>query len=407
MPTFNYTAKTADGKQVRGATAASNQADAMSNLKRQGFSSISVREKTQLKGLQLIFGPPKPRMQSEDMAVYTRQLSTMISAGIPLLEALEILEEQAEDPGFKLVLGNIVEKVRGGSDFSESLNDYPRLFSRIYVSMIKAGEASGALDMILIRLAEYMESTEELKREIKSAMTYPVISLALIIIIATGLMVFIVPQFEKIFTSLGVQLPLPTKILLGISRFMTEYIHYLAIGAGVFIWVLRRFKRTKRGKRYFDWLSMHMPIFGPLVRKVSIARFARTFSTLIKSGVPILGALEIVAATSGNSILEDAILGARESIKKGETLGEPLARSEVFPVMVTKMISIGERSGALEQLLEKISEFYDQQVKATVKALTSLIEPLLIGVMGAVVGGIVLAIFLPILSIQEAVRKKK
>lgn len=406
MPRFNYIAKAADGKPVRGSTTAATQMDAMVNLKRLGFTSVSLREESRRKGLQLIFGPPKPRVRSEDMAVFTRQLATMISAGIPLLEALEILEEQAEDPGFKLALGDIVDKVRGGSDFSESLSDFPKLFSRIYVSMVKAGEAAGALDTILVRLAEYMEATEELKREIKSAMTYPSISLALILIIATGLMVFIVPQFKRIFDSLGVPLPTPTKILLSVSGFMTKHIGYLAIGVVALLFVLRQYKRTKIGRRHFDWLFMHLPVFGPLVRKVSIARFARTFSTLLKSGVPILGALEIVAATSGNSLLEDAILSARESIRKGETLGEPLARTEVFPLMVTKMISIGERAGALEQLLEKIAEFYDQQVKATVKALTSLIEPILIGIMGAVVGSIVLAIFLPILSIQEAVRKK-
>ncbi|MDQ7780708.1 MAG: type II secretion system F family protein, partial [Planctomycetota bacterium] len=214
------------------------------------------------------------------------------------------------------------------------------------------------------------------------------------------------PQFKKIFDSLGVPLPLPTKVLLGISAFMTNYYWVLAtVAVGLFL-ALRSYKKTKMGRRHFDWFFMKVPVFGPLVRKVCVARFSRTFSTLIKSGVPILGALEIVAATSGNALLEDAIMNSRESIKRGETLGEPLSRTTVFPVMVTKMISIGEKTGALEQLLEKIAEFYDQQVKATVKALTSLIEPMLIGLMGAVVGGIVLAIFLPILSIQEAVRKK-
>ena len=273
--------------------------------------------------------------------------------------------------------------------------------------MIKAGEASGQLDIILIRLAEYLESAQALKREIKSAMTYPVISLTLILLIVVGLMVFIIPQFEKIFKGLGVELPLPTKILMAMSTIMKSY-YWAWVPAiiGLIVGFMAIIK-TNKGEYYYHWLNLRLPVFGDLFRKVAISRFARTFSTLIKSGVPILGALEIVASTSGNRLLENAINTAKENVRKGETLSEPLSRSKIFPPMVTRMIGIGEKSGALEALLEKIAEFYDQQVKAAVEGLTSMIEPLMIGMMGVIVGGIVIAIMMPIFEIQKSIGKKK
>jgi type IV pilus assembly protein PilC len=272
--------------------------------------------------------------------------------------------------------------------------------------MVRAGEAGGQLDAILVRLAEYLEASEALKRDIKSAMTYPVISLSMILLIVVGLMVGIIPKFKAIFDNLGIPLPLPTKILLTVSMVMQKY--FLVVGAIIVVLVvlLILFKRSKRGEYTFHWLILRLPIFGDLFKKVAVSRFSRTFATLIKSGVPILGALEIVAATSGNRIIEGTIIDAREHVRKGETLSEPLSQSGIFPPMVTRMIGIGEKSGALEALLGKISEFYDQQVKATVESLTSMIEPIMIGLMGILVGGIVLAVFLPIFSIQKAVMKK-
>ncbi len=406
MPQYKYAVKTADGKERSGTISAPSRDDATGELRRQGLTVVSMTEQKSRAARSLFGGEPRARVRGEDLAVFTRQLATMISAGIPLVESMEILEEQAEDPGFKLVCGRIIESVRSGTDFSEALSKYPKIFNRIYVSMVKAGEASGALDTILVRLAQYMEASEALRREIKSAMTYPVVSLVLILLIVGGLLVGIVPKFETIFVTLGVDLPAPTKILLAISRFLSGNILYILglIAAAVTSFIL--WKKTPGGEKQWHWILLKVPIFGPLLRKVAISRFARTFATLIQSGVPILGALEIVSVTTGNRIIEEAVTLAKESVKKGETLGEPLGRSGVFPPMVTRMISIGERSGALEQLLEKISEFYDQQVKTTVEALTSLIEPMLIAVMGALVGGIVLSIFLPILKIQEALRRK-
>jgi type IV pilus assembly protein PilC len=357
-----------------------------------------VRRKTGL------FGPPRPRVKTKDIAVMTRQLSTMISSGIPLLESLEILEEQASDPGFRVVLDKVIDRVRAGSDFSNALSEHSRLFTKIYVNMIRAGESSGQLDVILQRLADYMESVEELKREIKSAMTYPVVSLVLILSVTVGLVVGIVPQFEAIFEQLGAkELPAPTQVLLMISKALTDHSLALMSVLAAAAVSLALYIRTGPGRRQWHWVLLHVPVFGPLFRKVAISRFARTFATLIQSGVPMLGALDIVAATAGNVLVEAAVLKAKEAVTRGETLGAPLTATRVFPPMVTRMISIGEKTGALEKLLMKIGEFYDQEVRATVKALTSLIEPLMIAVMGFIVGFIVLAIFLPIIYMQRMV----
>ncbi len=352
-----------------------------------------------------LLGPPKPKVGTEDIAIFTRQLSTMISAGIPLMESLDVLAQQQQDKGFKLVLNQIVEDVRGGEDFSSALEKHPNLFTRIYVNMARAGEASGNLDTVLTRLAEYMESAEQLKREIKSAMTYPVISLFLIVAIAGALMIFIVPKFKTIFDSIGMDLPAITKATLAVSLFLKANIWKILGGAVVGGILFKMYISTDIGEYQWHWVLLHLPIFGPLFQKVSIARFAQTYATLIRSGVPILGALEITAETAGNRIISDAIHDSREEVRQGEHLGPPLEETGVFPIMVTKMISIGEQSGALEQLLEKIAEFYNQQVEATVNQLTDLIEPILISLMGLIVGGIVLAIFMPILNIQSAVQQ--
>lgn len=350
-----------------------------------------------------LFGPPAPRVDTEDIAIFTRQLSTMIGAGVPLLEALEILQEQQQDRGFSRVLAEIVEDVRSGQDFSDALEPHDDLFNKIFRSMAEAGEASGNLDTILERLAQFLERAEELKRQIKSAMTYPIVSLCMIIGITICLMVFIVPQFKEIFHSLGVELPFLTQVVLSISDFMRNQWMILFGGIGVLITAFILYTRTDFGKRHWHRFLLIVPVFGPLFQKVSIARFSQTYSTLIKSGVPILEALDITASTTGNVIIEDAIMEAKDEVRQGERLGEPLAETGEFPMMVTRMISIGEKAGALEVLLDKIAQFYNQQVEATVEQLTSLIEPILISFMGTIVGGIVIAIFLPIIKITQAV----
>jgi type IV pilus assembly protein PilC len=377
MPTFKYAAKTADGKTISGTMVAAAPAEVVGELRRKALVVLDVEETNRAAQASAAAGPrvaSKPgRAKKDELVIFTRQLSTMISAGIPLLESLEVLSQQVDNPGFAKTLRLVVDDVRGGADFSSSLSRHPRVFVPIYCSMVRAGEVSGQLDEILVRLAEYQEASAKLKGEIKAAMTYPIISLVMVLGITMFLMIGIVPQFRPIFDSLQIDLPKLTAV----------------------------FKRTEAGGYSVDWFFLKMPVFGPLFRKVALSRFSRTFSTLLRSGVPILGALEIVADTSGNRIISRAVLAARDSVRNGNTLTEPLEKSPVFPPMVTRMISIGEKSGSLEQLLEKISVFYDEQVGAAVKSLTSMIEPLLIGLMGGLVGTIVFAVFLPIFEIQK------
>lgn len=411
MAQYSYVAQTSAGKRVVKKMKAGSRDEVEAKLRRGGMKVVSINEeKGGAKGggfwsMQLGGGSPAPKVSGEMLVVFTRQFSTMIGAGIPVLECLDILEEQAEDPGFKQCLQQIVEDVRGGNDLSQALGKHPKVFERIYVNMIKAGEASGQLDTILLRLAGYMEATEKLRREIKGAMTYPVISLTMILGITTFLLIFIIPRFKIIFATLGVKLPWITRFILGISAALTHNygkIFIILVGTILF---LRWWKKTDSGNYIWDKMMLKLPVFGPLLQKVALSRFAKTFATLLRSGVPVLGALEIVSSTAGNRIVEEAVNNARESIRQGETLAGPLGESWVFPPMVVRMISVGERSGALEQLLEKISEFYDEQVSAMVDSLTSLIEPLMIGVMGVIVGGIVLSVFLPIFKMQEALTR--
>ena len=403
MAVFTYEARGTDGKKIDGSLKAADRNAAIDQIKKKNLTVVQITEDTGLAAKRNIFGrAPRAKVKTKDICILTRQLSTMISAGIPLLESLEILCEQASDPGFRRVMDRIIERVRSGTDFSTALGEHPKIFSNIFVNMIKAGEVSGNLDVILTRLAEYLEAIEEIKREVKSAMVYPTVSLVMILSITAGLVVGIVPKFKVIFDQLGMtELPWITQFLLDISMFLQNqwWLAMLLIGGAITGFVMG--KRTKKGEKLWHKFLLNMPVFGQLVRKVAISRFARTFSTLIQSGVPMLGALDIVAGTAGNVIIEEAVLKAKDAVSRGETLGEPLAATKVFPPMVTRMIAIGEKTGALEKLLAKISEFYDSEVKAAVKALTSLIEPLMIGIMGLLVGGIVLAIFMPIIELQK------
>ncbi len=410
---FQYKAKNAKGKAVSGTITAESENDAVGQLRRQGLVVIgisgggrgmaSTRKSSNSSGKSSFFSlslssanPRNARLKTADMVVFTRQFSTMISAGIPVVESLEILEEQAANPGFKAVLEQIVSDLRTGKDLSQAFERHPRLFPKIYVNMLKAGEASGQLDVVLSRLAGYQEAASALKQKIKSAMTYPVVSLAMIFGITGFLLVFIIPKFKDMFESMKVELPGITKALLVISETIrSNALVTAAIAVSVFI-AFFLYKKTERGTLQFHWLLLHMPVFGSLFRKVALSRFTRTFGTLIQSGVPILGALDIVSETSGNMIISRAIKKASDGVRQGDSLGGPLAQTKVFPPMVTRMISVGERTGALEALLEKIAEFYDQEVESSVENLTSLIEPLMIGTMGFLVGGMVLAIFLPI-----------
>ncbi len=401
MPKFKFKGKSTAGRTESGILNARTEEEALAELRKRQISNVTIKIDRGTFGV-------KPGASTEDLVIFTRQMATMIGAGIPMMESLEILHTQASNPRFAMVLDRVVEDIRAGSDLSAAMGKYPTVFSNIYLAMIRAGEVSGQIDEILVRLASYMEEAQKLKAEIKSAMTYPVISMVMILGITFFLMTFIVPKFAEMFSQMTdkkgdpLALPMITKVVLGISNFILHQWYVMFAGI-IAIWFgTKAYIKTERGAYHWDWLMLKMPVFGQLMSKVCLSRFAKTFSTLIKSGVPILGALEIVSATSGNRVIMKAVDSARESVREGNTLAEPLGRSPVFPPMVIKMIAIGERSGALESLLEKISIFYDEQVEQSVKALTSLIEPIMIGCMGFIVGTIVLAVFWPIMELQKA-----
>ena len=409
MAMFQYAAKDPSGRTVQGTIQANDKSEAVAHLRGKALVVLSVEpgSKKNKKGRSGtkrakvgggLFGP-KAVCQKAELVIFTRQLATMISAGISLLESIEVLAEQAETAGMKFTCQRVASELRGGSDFSSSLATCPKVFNHLYVSMVRAGEVSGQMDVILARLADYVESTEELKREIKSAMTYPVISLILVLAITAFLMIGVVPSFKDMFAELEAPLPALTKNVLALSEWLQAKGYLVLIGGAGAMLAFSFFKKTGQGRLLVDHATLKVPVFGPLARKVCLARFSRTFATLVRSGVPIMGTLDIVAETAGNQVIANTVRDARESVRNGNMLSEPLNRSKVFPPMVTRMIAIGERSGALETLLEKIAEFYDSQVKAMIKSLTSLIEPMLICFMGGIVGLVILSVFLPLMNL--------
>ncbi|HOV32937.1 MAG TPA: type II secretion system F family protein [Candidatus Hydrogenedens sp.] len=406
MPAFSYVARDSKGSKHRGTINAESRQQAIQQLQLSGlvFDKL-VEEKKNFFGFE--FGGIRgTRVKNADLLVFTRQLSTIVSAGLPLLQGLDILADQTEDPNFARIIDGIAQDVESGETFSDALKKYPKAFPELYVSMIRAGEAGGNLDSVLLQLADYLESSEELKRRIRSAMTYPVVAFSMIILIASGVIIFVVPQFAEIFGSFGRKLPAPTQFLIDLSQALrTPYAWFIIIGSIIGIYTfLRIYKSTEIGRYNLDQLKLRLPVFGDLIRKVSISRFTQTLGTLIKSGVAILQALEIAERTAGNEVFARVIRQAGENVRNGETLSEPLGRSGVFPTMVTRMIAVGEKTGELEAMLRKISDFYDSEVRAKVDGLTSLIEPMLIGVMGLVVGSIIVALFLPILQLSSLVQ---
>jgi type IV pilus assembly protein PilC len=407
MTTFKYAAKGPGGKTVEGTITAADRNEVAAELRKQNLVAMRIEESSaSAAAFKKPGGQPgflgmvkRPSASRTDLVMFTRQLSTMVGSGLALLEALEVLGEQADSVGMKLCCQKLVSEVRSGVDLSSAMETCPKVFDPLFISMVRAGEVSGQMDTILVRLAEYLEASDQLRREIKSAMTYPVISLFLVLGITTFLMLGVVPGFRAVFESLDSDLPAITNFVLNTADFLKAHWAIVFGGLALSVVGLFVFKKTKQGAEMFDKLSLRVPIIGPLVRKIALARFSRTFATLIRSGVPIMATLDIVAETAGNRVVSQTVLDARESVRGGNMLSEPLSRSKVFPPMVVRMISIGERTGSLETLLEKIAEFYDQQVKAAVKSLTSMIEPILISVMGVIVGGVVMAVFLPILDV--------
>jgi len=402
MPTFAYMARGRDGKVKKGVMPANDRQAVIDSLYSQGLTPDrkSIREK----GKSRVKNLTGRRVRTSEILIFTRQLATMVNAGLPLLQCLDILGEQTDDPVFCKIIAAIAASVEGGETFSDALANYPRAFPDLYTSMVRAGEVSGDLDGVLIRLADYLEATAELKRRVRGAMMYPVVSFAIIVLIAAGLILFVVPQFEKIFSDMGAELPTPTKLLIAASNTLRSWKALILVGAIVgCVVVLRLYNQTTSGRYNLDKIKLRIPIFGMLLRKVAISRFTRTLATLIRSGVAILQALEIAERTAGNEVFAKVIRNSGDCVRNGETLAEPLARFGEFPPMVTRMIGVGEKTGALETMLEKVADFYDAEVKALVDNLTSMIEPILLVVMGVVVGGIIIGLFMPIMNLSQIV----
>ncbi|MEK6646649.1 MAG: type II secretion system F family protein [Candidatus Firestonebacteria bacterium] len=408
MPVYHYKAKNPQGAIVNGTLEVANEHELVTKLRAQQL--VVVSSKIQKKGFPLLgFLKKKPKASTKDLSVFSRQFATMINAGLPVLQSLNIIVEQLENPGLKQVIAKIRDDIAGGSTLSDSFAKHPTIFNPLYVYMIKAGESAGILDAILERLSGYLEKADALKRKVKSAMVYPAVVSSIAIAVVFFLLVGVIPTFKDVFSSFGAELPLPTKILLGISEFLTPsksnaifYLIFIGLVISGFI-ALSRFRKTKKGGLMWDGLMLKMPVFGMLLRKVAIARFARTLGTLIKSGVPILEALEIVARTAGNMVIEEAVMKARNSIREGENISTPLKASGIFPPMVSQMISVGEETGAIDEMLIKSADFYDDEVDTAVVGLTAMIEPLLMAFMGATIGAIVVAMFMPMFELGSLV----
>ncbi|MBI4437203.1 MAG: type II secretion system F family protein [Candidatus Omnitrophica bacterium] len=401
MPTYRYTAKDQEGRSITGVSKVGSQTLLIDALRKKDLVIISVTQEKDKKKQIVIRGG----IRLDDIVLFSRQLATMVDSGIPLLQSLDILTEQIENPSFRRIIMKTRNDVETGSSLSGALSKHVRVFSPLYINMVKAGESSGMLDDILDRLATYLEKMNALRRKVKSALIYPAVVVTMAILITTFLMLKVIPTFKGIFETLGGTLPLPTRTLIAVSDFLNRYFLY---GVGVLILLvvaLVLYTRTEKGRLNRDRVLMHLPIFGKLFQKATVARFSRTLSTLVKSGVPILSSLEIVGKSAGNKVIEMALEEARASIREGENIAGPLSKRGVFPPMVIRMIAVGEETGELEKMLSKISDFYEEQVEAAVAGLTSIIEPLIIGFLGVVVGGIVVSMFLPIFKLTELISK--
>ena len=403
MPVYVWEGRTRQGTLKKGTLEATNEAAVMAQLRAQMIAPVTVKGKPKdvMEYLPFLQRGPKIR----DLVIFTRQFATMIDAGLPLVQCLDILGNQQPNPVFRNVLKTVKSDVEQGSTFADALRKHGRVYDELYVNLVQAGEVGGILDTILNRLAVYLEKADALRRKVKGAMVYPVTVLVVAIGVLVLLLVKVIPVFEKMFKDFGGQLPGPTQTVVNLSHFMQAYIVYFLIavvGAGVAFVQARR--RSPSFRFRTDALFLKMPIFGPLLKKVAVARFSRTLSTMISSGVPILDALEIVAKTAGNKVIEAALMKTRSSISEGKTIAEPLGESGIFPGMVVQMVAVGEQTGAMDAMLSKIADFYDDEVDNAVEALTALMEPLMMVFLGGTIGSILIAMYLPIFKIAEAVK---
>ena len=400
MPTYIYAGRTRKGRITKGQLDAADERIARIQLKRRNIDVTKLKQKP--KDLFESVSFLQPKVTSKDIVVFTRQFSTMIDAGLPLVQGLNMLTEQSQNRSFKTILSQVTRDVEGGSTLADALAKHPKVFDSLFVNLVAAGEVGGILDTILQRLAAYIEKTQKLKAQIKGALTYPAVVVAIAIIVIAVIMIFVIPVFQDMFSSFGKALPGPTQLVVNMSDFTKGNIHWIILAIIILAFAFRRYRATVSGRRRVDSVMLRLPIIGELIRKVAVARFTRTLGTMVKSGVPILDALEITARTAGNVIVEEVVMDARSSIAEGQTIAEPLAESIIFPGMVTQMISVGESTGALDAMLEKIADFYDDEVDATVAAMTSMLEPLLMLFLGGSIGGLVIAMYLPIFQMAAA-----
>jgi type IV pilus assembly protein PilC len=401
LPTWVWEGRTKTGEVKRGELEAADEGSVQQRLRAMALQNVKIKKKSMQLKIKL---PGIGGVQQKDIVIFTRQFATMIDAGLPLVQCLDILASQLDNPAFREVLTKVKIKVESGSTLADALKEHPKVFDTLYVQLVAAGEIGGILDTILNRLAQYIEKNEKLKSKVKGAMVYPVVVLVVAVGVTAVLLLKVTPVFEKMFKDFGGALPAPTQFVVDLSKFMQNnglYMFFAIVGAVV---AFRTWYSNPKGKVQFDQIAIRSPVFGQLIRKVAVARFTRTLGTMISSGVPILDALEVVAKTAGNAVVERAIRYTKEKISEGKTITQPLGETKVFPPMVVQMIGVGEATGAMDQMLTKIADFYDDEVDAAVAALTSLIEPIMMVFLGGVVGGFLVAMYLPIFSIAGAIK---
>ena len=399
MPAFAYTARTAQGELKSSTIEAASKDDAVAQLRKMRMNVVKVEEQAKSQS------KTKGSIAMRDIVIFTRQFSTMINSGLPLVQALDILSKQSENPVLQNVTRQVVFDVESGHTVADALAKHPNAFTELYVNMVAAGEAGGILDTILMRLATFMEKNDALVRKVKGAMIYPGVIMGVAAAAIAVLLIVVIPTFESMFAQVGVPLPLPTRIVIAMSKFLTGYWWAVIIAGVVAFQSFRKYYATSQGQLKIDGLMLKAPVLGDVLRKSAVSRFTRTLGTLISSGVSILDGLEITAKTAGNRVVSDAVLASRNSIAGGDTISAPLAKSGVFPPMVISMIAVGEQTGGLDEMLSKIADFYDEEVDAAVSGLLSLLEPIMIVFLGVIVGGMVVAMYLPIFDIMNAVDK--
>ena len=400
MPVYQWVGKNRKDEVQKGEIDAVSEEAVKAQLARQRITPTKVKKKPKDLFANVTF--LQPAVKQRDVILFARQFSTMIDAGLPIIQCLDILYSQQANATFKKMLKEIKESVEGGATLAEALKKFPKQFDNLFVNMIAAGEAGGILDAILRRLAAYMEKAAKLKAQVKGAMTYPVVTLIIAVLVLAVILVFVIPVFEEMFADFGGELPMPTQIVVAMSDMVKSKIIYIVIGLVLFIIAFKKFYSTEKGREFVDKMLLKIPVFGDLLRKVAVAKFTRTMGTMLASGVAILEALDIVAKTAGNKTVEKAVYNVRKGISEGRTMADPLAQSGVFPSMVCQMISVGESTGALDAMLGKIADFYDEEVDQAVENLTALIEPFMLVFLGVTIGGLVVAMYLPIFKMAGA-----